>query len=586
MGLEERVTELHNNKDKTHQAWTICMHSYSDLSCVSPVVFLYLLKECYAYGTCTATAKFHALQQRVQQVLHNTPQPGPAIFIAHCLYVLPLFGSYSEGFSHLVISGLRRFLKSGSFQEDLLEARNVGAQLFLDIVAGFVNHDERIVIKVLEVFDVKLTNIEKVIGNSAMKNDSVLDAAKKFVEGYIHQLMDSRSYMTAVALIQQFSIQTAGQPFLLEMLQTRQFKAAEKYATHKGMDMLCLLVQEYVNMNMLKNAYDVIKKNNLRQEFPDIYHKCKESSLKKLAEKGCWDIAEVKTNSDRQLIEYLVYLAMEAGYTEKVDELCDRYSLEGFVKAKEAEISPLSCRYLNINELVVEGIIWVDEVNGLHNASCYIEGCKVLGIDCEWKPNYEKGSKPNKVSILQVASEKRAFIFDLIKLATDVPDVLDNCLISILHSSRILKLGYNFQCDVSQLTQSYGELKCFKHYEMLLDIQNMFKEPRGGLSGLAKKVLGAGLNKTRRNSNWEQRPLSQHQLEYAALDAAVLVHIFSKGSPATTFPEGQAKNEWKSYIVAHMDNTTKPKKVYKGKKKKKKATAPEADDLSKSQLKI
>lgn len=35
-----------------------------------------------------------------------------------------------------------------------------------------------------------------------------------------------------------------------------------------------------------------------------------------------------------------------------------------------------------------------------------------------------------------------------------------------------------------------------------------------------------------------------------------------------------------------MDNTTKPKKVYKGKKKKKKATAPEADDLSKSQLKI
>lgn len=586
MGLEERVTELHNNKDKTHQAWTICMHSYSDLSCVSPVVFLYLLKECYAYGTCTATAKFHALQQRVQQVLHNTPQPGPAIFIAHCLYVLPLFGSYSEGFSHLVISGLRRFLKSGSFQEDLLEARNVGAQLFLDIVAGFVNHDERIVIKVLEVFDVKLINIEKVIGNSAMKNDSVLDAAKKFVEGYIHQLMDSRSYMTAVALIQQFSIQTAGQPFLLEMLQTRQFKAAEKYATHKGMDMLCLLVQEYVNMNMLKNAYDVIKKNNLRQEFPDIYHKCKESSLKKLAEKGCWDIAEVKTNSDRQLIEYLVYLAMEAGYTEKVDELCDRYSLEGFVKAKEAEISPLSCRYLNINELVVEGIIWVDEVNGLHNASCYIEGCKVLGIDCEWKPNYEKGSKPNKVSILQVASEKRAFIFDLIKLATDVPDVLDNCLISILHSSRILKLGYNFQCDVSQLTQSYGELKCFKHYEMLLDIQNMFKEPRGGLSGLAKKVLGAGLNKTRRNSNWEQRPLSQHQLEYAALDAAVLVHIFSKGSPATTFPEGQAKNEWKSYIVAHMDNTTKPKKVYKGKKKKKKATAPEADDLSKSQLKI
>lgn len=47
-------------------------------------------------------------------------------------------------------------------------------------------------------------------------------------------------------------------------------------------------------------------------------------------------------------------------------------------------------------------------------------------------------------------------------------------------------LGYNFQCDIKQLARSYQELVCFKHYEMLLDIQNIFKEPCGGLSGLAK----------------------------------------------------------------------------------------------------
>lgn len=47
-------------------------------------------------------------------------------------------------------------------------------------------------------------------------------------------------------------------------------------------------------------------------------------------------------------------------------------------------------------------------------------------------------------------------------------------------------LGYNFQCDIKQLAHSYKDLLCFKHYEMLLDIQNIFKEPRGGLSGLAK----------------------------------------------------------------------------------------------------
>lgn len=30
------------------------------------------------------------------------------------------------------------------------------------------------------------------------------------------------------------------------------------------------------------------------------------SSLKNLAEKGCWDVAEAKTNSNRQFLEYLV----------------------------------------------------------------------------------------------------------------------------------------------------------------------------------------------------------------------------------------------------------------------------------------
>lgn len=46
--------------------------------------------------------------------------------------------------------------------------------------------------------------------------------------------------------------------------------------------------------------------------------------------------------------------------------------------------------------------------------------------------------------------------------------------------------GYNFQCDIKQLACSYEELKCFKNYELLLDIRNIYKEPRGGLAGLAE----------------------------------------------------------------------------------------------------
>ncbi|XP_050224551.1 uncharacterized protein LOC126674188 [Mercurialis annua] len=564
MGMDREVC---NKKDT---ALTICTHAFSDLTSVSPVVFLYLLKECYIHGSCKATKKFRALQQNVHQVLDNSPQPGPATFVIQCLHVLPIFGLYSEGFSHLIISALRRYLKLAPIiSEDVLQAKGMAAQLFIDIVGGLVDHDEKVAVKLLEAFDVRLTDIDEAIQRLKAQNDNRFDTAKTFVEEYVFRLVEAQSYMTAVTLLEQFSMHNSGKPFLLKMMENRQSQAAEKWATFMGKPMLCVLVQEYTQRNMLKHAYETIKKNNLQADFPEVYHKCKESLLKKLAEKALWDLAEAKTHGDRQLVEYLVYLALEAGYLEKVDELCGRYSLEGFLKGKELEASPPLGRYLQPSELAVEDITWVDEVDGLRSAVCHIERCKLVGLDCEWKPNYVKGSKPNKVSIMQLASDKTVFIFDLIKLYEDAPDILDNCLTRILQSPSVLKLGYNFQCDIKQLAQSYGELKCFKHFEMLLDIQNVFKEPRGGLSGLAMKLLGAGLNKTRRNSNWEERPLSRNQLEYAALDAAVLIHIFHhiRNHPQPTgIPEGNENFEWKSHIVSHMVNPKIPKKGPKSKK--------------------
>ncbi|KAH9616634.1 hypothetical protein KSS87_003066 [Heliosperma pusillum] len=565
MGFMEKGVK-NDNVVSTEQSCALSLHTFSDLSSVSPVVFLFLLKECYVYGNTKATAKFRALQQQVNLALQTAPQPGPAVFTVRCLYALPLFESYAEGFSHLIVSALRKFLKGYTNHADTLAAQDLAAQLFLDVVDGFVLHDDRILIKIIEVFDVKLVNFERALQGSGVTNLSS-DGAEAFIEKFILQQIESQSYMTAVSLLEQFDIRHSGESLLAKMIENNDFRAAEKWASYMGKSMLCTLVEEYVRMNMLKSAYGIIKKNNLQEEFPGVYHKCKESALKTLAEKGCWDVAEGKARNDGQLLEYLVYLAMEAGYSEKVDELCDRYSLEGFVKAKESEVHFVESRFLHLQELLIDEIIWVDGADSLQTATSYIEGCKVVGLDCEWKPNYVKGSKPNKVfddsstslfyrfqvSIMQIASEKVAFIFDLIKLYEDVPEVLSNCLGRIFQSPRILKLGYNFQCDMHQLSRSYQDMDCFKRYEMLLDIQKVFKEPCGGLSGLVKKILGAGLNKTRRNSNWEQRPLTQQQLEYAALDAVVLVHLFQHVRNPSN-PDGaqgsDVKMEWKSHIVS------------------------------------
>jgi hypothetical protein len=45
---------------------------------------------------------------------------------------------------------------------------------------------------------------------------------------------------------------------------------------------------------------------------------------------------------------------------------------------------------------------------------------------------------------------------------------------------------------------------------------------------VAQVVLGRPLNKRTRMSNWEQRPLSDAQLQYAALDATCCVRIYDR----------------------------------------------------------
>lgn len=227
-------------------------------------------------GTLKATKKFRFLQQQVHLVLHNGPQPGPATFVIRCLYVLPIFGLYSEGFSHLITSALQRFLKVVITPADLDEAKDLAAQLFIDIVGGFIAHDDRIVVKIIQIFDVQLSDVEKVMFESKARNRCSSDSAKDFVEQYVSELLETQGYATAVDVLEHFSIHQSGQSLLYSMLQNNEFKAAEKWATFMGKQMLHLLVQELINRNKLKSAYGVIKKNDLQKEFPDVYQKCKE----------------------------------------------------------------------------------------------------------------------------------------------------------------------------------------------------------------------------------------------------------------------------------------------------------------------
>lgn len=176
----------------------------------------------------------------------------------------------------MVISSLCRFLKRGSNDEDVVKAKELSTKLFLDIVNGTLEHDNGVLIKIVQVFNVNLTDIDNMMCDVSMKSNPSADSAKEVVEQYVVKLMEFQSYMTAVDLLIHFSIRDSGESYLMKMMECGQLKAAEKWATYLGKPMLCLLVQEYVDQKSLQPAYDIIKKNNLREEFPELHHQSKE----------------------------------------------------------------------------------------------------------------------------------------------------------------------------------------------------------------------------------------------------------------------------------------------------------------------
>lgn len=50
MGFEEKAIKLQVKEEKACETKTICLHAFTDLTYVTPIVFLYLLKECYVHG--------------------------------------------------------------------------------------------------------------------------------------------------------------------------------------------------------------------------------------------------------------------------------------------------------------------------------------------------------------------------------------------------------------------------------------------------------------------------------------------------------------------------------------------------------
>ncbi|KAL5567728.1 hypothetical protein UlMin_024303 [Ulmus minor] len=177
----------------------------------------------------------------------------------------------------------------------------------------------------------------------------------------------------------------------------------------------------------------------------------------------------------------------------------------------------------------------------------------LIALDAEWKPirTPQRQSSFPTVSLLQLAcqlvgdsdesesEECVVFLLDLVSIPlTSIWELLRDVFVS----PDILKLGFRFKQDLVYLSSTFssnGSNPGFDKVEPFLDITSVYnhlqrKEPGRkmskdikSLATICKEVLGISLSKELQCSDWSQRPLTEAQKTYAAMDAQCLLDIFN-----------------------------------------------------------
>ncbi|KAF4706873.1 hypothetical protein FOZ63_011349, partial [Perkinsus olseni] len=145
---------------------------------------------------------------------------------------------------------------------------------------------------------------------------------------------------------------------------------------------------------------------------------------------------------------------------------------------------------------------WVSSENELSDCVEDIAQYRTIGIDVEWS------SGPG-AALFQVATPHTVYLIDMLKPEIRQSSSLFSALVDV---PRVL--GFSISADVERIPQLK---KC-----QVIDVQT---DKRGSLQRHVAGQLGAYLDKTEQCSEWADRPLSESQKKYAALDAYTLLAL-------------------------------------------------------------
>ena len=155
-----------------------------------------------------------------------------------------------------------------------------------------------------------------------------------------------------------------------------------------------------------------------------------------------------------------------------------------------------------------------------------------IGFDMEWNVNQVPGqSGQGPTAVVSIAFEDCIYILQISAFTHEgkLPKVLQNILVD----QRIIKAGRGIQADFKKLQKE----KITQEFVGGVDLAHLAKKccmapnAKIGLAELSAIVLGHQLNKDqniRVSTHWEDKNLSDEQINYAALDAYASQAIYNK----------------------------------------------------------
>jgi prolyl-tRNA editing enzyme YbaK/EbsC (Cys-tRNA(Pro) deacylase) len=178
----------------------------------------------------------------------------------------------------------------------------------------------------------------------------------------------------------------------------------------------------------------------------------------------------------------------------------------------------------------------------------------LIGVDCEWKPSFMMISpnEPQPILLLQISIRalKQVFLFDAQALfrplrdpsetMTELEEAASDTLLDLFSSRRLLKVGFQVSADLRRLASSYPHIPAFRVFHSVVEVSTFAKKAMQmsktrnvkyhttSLSRVTEFLVGKTIDKGQQVSDWGIRPMSEEQIEYAALDAAVSPLLLEK----------------------------------------------------------